>query len=508
MAGQVQRAVNLARQGLEQGERAPLFLTLRARWLEANDRPLDAAADLEEALLATPGDPALLSTLSRVLNAAGRYVRAAAAAQTALEADATAVEAHFQLGFSLEQQGELDAARGVYEEAARLDPAEPDALARLAGLAARRGDWMAARSLAARAPDRAASRFALIMADLAQGKSAQAEASARQIAVVPGLAPAIRAGALGFLADALDAQDRTDEAFAAYCEARALQRSLARGQFAETGGQFAARMEAEFAALPAWPGDETASSRSPIFVLGFPRSGTTLLTEILAGHPGAIVLDETPTLRDAILDSTGQSGGQSGGLSRLAAADPATLAAWRARYWQRAGADGDVVVDKGPFNTLHLPVIARLFPGARIVFALRDPRDAVFGSFRRQFAVTPYTYELLSLESAARFYDQTMRLGQIYRARLPLRILDLRNEDLVADPDGTVAKLCAFLGLQPTPAMTDFASRPHRAIASPNAARLAQGIRGQAAQWRRYAGHMAPVLPLLAPWVARFGYAP
>ena len=502
IAGQFPRALSLARQGLDAGEREPLFLTLRARWLETNNRPLEAAADLEEALPGAPRDPAMLCALARVLNAAARHGRAAGAARAAVEADSNAADAHFQLGFALEQQGELDAARAAYEDAARCDPSELETPARLAGLAARRGDWAAARLLAARAPGHAAARFALIMADLAQSEPVRAEAAARQIAQTAGLVPAIRASALGFLADALDAQDRTSEAFAAYREARSLQRSLAEGQFAETGGQIAARLEAEFAALPGWPKDTPPPDRAPVFILGFPRSGTTLLAEILAGHPGAALLDEKPTLRDPILESTGRPGG----LAALAEAGPAALGAWRASYRQYAGSGTGLIVDKGPFNTLHLPVIARLFPGARIAFALRDPRDVVFGCFRRQFAVTPYTYDLLSLESAASFYDRAMRLAELYRTRLPLDFLDIRNEDLAADPDGQVARLCAFLGLPVSSAMTDFTRRPRRSAASPNAASLAQGIRGQGAPWRRYADAMAPVLPLLAPWVSRFGY--
>jgi hypothetical protein len=349
------------------------------------------------------------------------------------------------------------------------------------------------------------------MADLAERRFPAAEAEARRIAQSADTAPPVRISALNFLAEALDGQDRPAEAFVAYVEARTAQDALSRPQFerpgAETGHRIAARLAAEFEAIAAWPAAGTKPERSPVFVLGFPRSGTTLLAEILAGHPGATVLDEKPTLRDAILEFTGKPGG----LARLAAAGEQEIESWRALYWQRVAEQGvttGFVVDKVPVNTLHLPLIARLFPGAKIVFALRDPREVVFGCFRRQFAVNPFTYEFLSLERAASFYDSTMRLAALYRARLPLDLLALRNEDLVAAPQAEVERLCAFLGIPPCPAMTDFTRRrERRAIASPDAARLGGGIEGpRPAHWRRYPGPMAPVLPLLAPWVQRFGY--
>jgi sulfotransferase family protein len=284
---------------------------------------------------------------------------------------------------------------------------------------------------------------------------------------------------------------------------------------AETARALTARLAAEFAATNAqvWqtPDGGTAATNSPVFILGFPRSGTTLLAEILASHPAAVLLDEKPVLRDAIAEFSVQPGG----LARLAAAGPDEIAHWRGLYWQRveeAGihASGKTLIDKVPINTLHLPLIARLFPQARIVFALRDPRDVVFSCFRRMFALNMFLYEFLSLPGTAAFYDATMALARIYRARLPLALLELRNEDLIADFDLQARRLCAFAGLPWDDAMTDFARRKdRRAIANPGAAQIARGLSGESqAQWRRYAGAMEPVLPLLGPWVRRFGYAP
>ena len=513
-AGDVAGAVELARAALAMGERKGLLFALRARWHEQNGRFAQACADLEKALQDTPDDPSLLISVSRCLGNLGEFERAGAAARSALAIGPKSAQGNFHLGFALEQLGELDDSRGAYEAALAADPALREAHARLAGLAARRGDWAGARTHAAANPGHPAARLAGIMADMAEGKFADAEKEARALAEAARGQPQICASAVSFLGDALHAQGRAAEAFDAYAEANEIQRRFAGAQFEAEGGEtacaMAQRLTREFEAFNgAW---NAPSARQPVrehvFVLGFARSGTTLLAEILAGHPGAAVIDERPFLTEAIVEFAGTAEG----IERIAMASDESLTRWRQLYWQRvaeSGLNGDLVVDKAPFNTLHLPLIARLFPEAKIVLAARDPRDVVFACFRRHFALTPYTYEFLSLETTAAFYEATMRLAELYRARLPLSVLEVRNEDVVADPEKQVERLCEFLQLAPTPEMTQFTRRDRRrAIASPSAADLALGIRqAGAAGWSAYANQLAPVLPVLAPWVERFGYA-
>jgi Tfp pilus assembly protein PilF len=522
-AGDAPRAMSLARRALAMGFSDPILLGLSARSHEESGNLPQACAELEKALAMTPRDPRLLNAHARCLNGLGHFRRAIAAGETALTIDPGSAETHYNLAFAHEQLGQLDAARQAYERAITLAPAMADATARLAGLAARRGDWGEARALAGQAlvesPGHVAAEFAHVMADLAEHRFGEAESRARRIADNPHIVPPARAHARAFLADALDGQGRMADAFQAYAQANAALKLLSRSQFeqpgVETARALAARLAAEFAATDAqaWqtPDMGPPATNSPVFILGFPRSGTTLLAEILASHPATMLLDEKPVLRDAIAEFSARPGG----LARLAAAGPDEIAHWRGLYWRRVEetgihAQGKTLIDKAPINTLHLPVIARLFPQARIVFALRDPRDVVFSCFRRMFALNMFLYELLSLPGAAAFYDATMALAQIYRARLPLSVLELRNEDLIADFDTQARRLCAFAGLAWNDTMTDFARRKdRRAIANPGAVQIARGLSGESqAQWRRYAAAMEPVLPLLAPWVRRFGYAP
>ena len=189
---------------------------------------------------------------------------------------------------------------------------------------------------------------------------------------------------------------------------------------------------------------------------------------------------------------------------------------YRTLYWRNVAREageapaGRVVVDQTPLNTIHLPLIARLFPGAIIVFALRDPRDVVLSCFRRLFALNRYVYEFLSLSRTAQFYDATMQIAELAREKLPLNFHHLRNEDLVADFETRTRALCAAIGLDWDPAMAGFAGDSRaRAVATPSATQIARGISAEGiGKWRHYEKEMAKVLPPLQPWVRRFGYKP
>ena len=201
------------------------------------------------------------------------------------------------------------------------------------------------------------------------------------------------------------------------------------------------------------------------------------------------------------------------GLRRLAAADGRELGAFRDDYWARVrgfGVEpkGTVFVDKNPFNTLKLPLIYKLFPDAKVIFALRDPRDVVLGCFRRRFNLNPSTYELLDLTRAAAFYDQTMRFWEAIRQKQNLDERGLVYERLVANFEAEARATCEFIGVDWRPELADFAGRARRGdVASASSEQISRGLFSEGAgQWRRYQAELAPVLSALEPWAARFGY--
>jgi hypothetical protein len=197
----------------------------------------------------------------------------------------------------------------------------------------------------------------------------------------------------------------------------------------------------------------------------------------------------------------------------LAQADDVAVAALQADYWQRvrsAGIEpaGKVFIDKHPLNTVKLPLIAKLFPKAKILFAVRDPRDVVFSCFRRRFRMNPSMYEFLTLPGTAALYAATMQAAQSAKRAFALDWHEIRYERLVADFDAEMQRICEFVGLDWSPAMGDFARRLNaREHATPSTAQLAQGlITSATGHWRHYEAQLSPVLPALAPWLERFGY--
>ena len=426
---------------------------------------------------------------------------------------------HFARALALEDLRELDKARAAFEQAVALDPAQAEARARLALLAVQRGDHAAARDLASRAlaidPRHATARIALAHAALEQKDMAVAEQQVSALVQDPSLGPVNRAYALSLAGDILDAQDRVPEAFAAYASSKAVQRDAFAPQMAgvESVAMREQRLADYFLRAEAenWRAKAQAETagRLHVFLVGFPRSGTTLLEQVLAGHPDVMVMEE----RTCLMDSAAEFFGSDAGLDRLATLPESNLAPWRDAYWKRVAEAGlvparPVFIDKMPLNAVFLPLIAKLFPYAKILFALRDPRDVVLSCFRRRFGMNAGMFEFTSLETTAAYYGAVMRLANVYREKLALDILDTRHEELVADFGQEVCRVCDFLGLEFREEMRGFAGRARaQNIDTPSSAQVARGLSVEGLnQWRRYAAQLQPVLPWLAPFVARFGY--
>jgi len=517
-------AVSIAVEAVRTGADHPLLLNLAAHQLETQHRYVEAAALLERALQQSPDDLNLLCALGLCLSRSNRRESAVAAFDAVLQSQPDFAPAHYGKGSAFELMGDLEGARRHYEAAASLFPGYAEPLGGLASLAARRGDLPEARSLAERAlaidPALTVARIALASAQLGEKDLPGAEASAKALLTEPRLDPTDRPMVQALLGDALEGQDRAAEAFAAYAagnaEARQQNRAEYEGEGVETHLQLVRRIEAFLAGLkpgdwaPQRVEDEGMGAREHVFLIGFPRSGTTLLEQILASHPDVISLEERPTLEDADLAYLVEPEG----LERLAKAPAAELADLQRRYWARVadyGVDpaGKVFIDKLPLNTVKLSMISALFPKAKVLFALRDPRDVVLSCFRRAFGMNPAMYQFTSLEGTAVFYDAVMRLEQVSTERTPVEMAEVKYEDLIADLEGEARQVCAFLGLEWTDDLKAFAQKSReRTIRTPSAKQVARGLYRGDGQWRRYEQELAPVLPMLKPWLVRFGYEP
>ena len=519
--GDLELAARLSQAALAIGVSHPLLFKLRAVTHERHGR-LDAAIrDFQSALALAPNDFAALSALGSCLARSGRIPEALAALDASIALNGAYAPAHCNRGWALETSGDRAGARAAYERAIGIDPDNLQALGGLAAISAQSGQSAAARDYAGRAlklaPRDPAASIGLAMAEVSDGDAAAAEARLRPLLEDAAIPPHERGVALTVLGDALDQRERYEDAFSAYASANATLASLYDAPAAphpEAGPGLVARLVDRFETedLRSWrrgpPAAEPGPFRSHLFIVGFPRSGTTLTGQVLAAHPDAVVLDEQETLAGAAKAFLSDPEG----LDRLAHLDAEGLAPFRRAYHQLvlglADAEGKAFVDKLPMNVVGLPLVAKLFPEARVLLVRRDPRDVVLSCFRRQFAPDGASREFFDLGRTAAFYDQVMRLTELYRSRLELELTVLRYEDLIADFAARSREICTVAGLEWTDLLSDFAAASQaREVATPSAAQVRRGLYGQGVgHWRRYREALEPVLPVLQPWVEAFGY--
>ena len=524
-ASDVPRAAGLAKAALEAGVEQALVFNLIAWALEQEGRLAESAEVLERGVARFPDDVQLLTTLGFTQIALELRPEAVQTFRKVVEKFPDYAPARYGLGSVYGMLGEFEFAKEQYMRAIALAPDYVDPWAGLADIADRHHERDEARRLLAQAlrlnPRHVDSRLQLAKIEYASGRLEEAEAALRAILREPDLSPTGEGQARGVLGDVLDKMGRRDEAWAEYVEAKATLRRAYAPIYASPGRVWAVdatrRRTAEFAETdPAdWiePWSDAARDKAVrhVFLFGFARSGTTLLEQILASHPQISALEERPTLYDTEIKFSHDPGG----IERLAHLHGAELDPYREAYWKQVRnfdgvPDGKVFIDKFPMNSQHVPLIRKLFPEAKIVFALRDPRDVVLSCFRRSFLLNVAMYEFTSIESAATYYDAVMAGAKLYRGRLSLDLHTVRYEALIDDFESQTRSLCDFLGLEWTEELSRFAETARaRSVRTPSASQVVRGLyREGMAQWRGYAKQLGAVRETLAPWVEHYGYPP
>lgn len=277
----------------------------------------------------------------------------------------------------------------------------------------------------------------------------------------------------------------------------------------------AVRAYVEQADVAAWKGFAQGDGRAaPIFFVGFPRSGTTLMERILAGHPDIVTAEEQPFLSSLRGNAVRLSAARSPYPACLDDLSPAAILELRWAYWasveRYAGAigQGRRFLDKLPLNIVHLVLARRIFPDARVLVALRDPRDVVLSCFMQAFQPNDAMANFLSLEGAAGLYGEVMNLWLMSRSRLELGYREYRYEDLVASPQATVRGIVEFLDLEWRDSLLEHGARAgDRLVRTPSYDAVTRPLNDRAiGRWRRYNEYLKPIAPVLVPFVTAFGY--
>ncbi|MBS0255617.1 MAG: sulfotransferase [Proteobacteria bacterium] len=479
-----------------------------------------ALALLNRALEWAPDDPGTLTSLATMLRGQGRLRDAVLHCDAAIRADPGFADAWLERAYVLASGGSMAGARESYARVVALVPGHPAGHAGLASLAARDGEHQPARQHAEAAlradPGNPIAVAALATVELEAGAPDRARALIAPVLARMAGASAESALLANLLGDALARLGDPAAAFAAYCRSNDDFLAVNADRF---GGRPAQRMmiEQAIAGLGAlhpagWdkaPGDDPRRASPHLFLCGYPRSGNTLAENILASIPGVAAIEERPTMAEADHRYLAPAGG----MAALEAASAEELAEMRGAYWARvAGAGvesgGRPLVDMDPLKSLRLPLIARLFPAATVVLTRRDPRDVVWSCFHTHFALSNAALEFTTLEGAARHYDAVMRLTEASMARLPLAVHVLDYHRLVGDFEHETRALCAATGLAWSEDLRRFdRTAKARGVSTASAGQVRKGLYDGRRQWEAFADQLAPVLPILAPWIEKFGYS-
>ncbi len=325
-----------------------------------------------------------------------------------------------------------------------------------------------------------------------------------------------RASAGFGLATCCDRLGQHDDAWQALNAAHAAQLEVAREVVPELlapDSQPLQAAEVDRAAHARWrPLAAPSSRQSPVFVVGFPRSGTTLLEQMLDAHPEFRSMDERAFIHELTerMEQVGQRYPDE--LANLSETEVEQL---RSTYYRMVGRvlpdlGQHRLVDKNPLNMLCLPMIMRLFPQARIVLCLRHPCDVLLSCSMQSFRSPAFMVLCSSLQRLARGYvaafEQWFRQMEVFAPR----VLEWRYESVVENLDDHLAGLAAFLEVADASPMAGFAdhARTKRFISTPSYAQVTQGIHPRAVdRWHGYREQFEPVLPLLQPMIDRLGYS-
>lgn len=260
-----------------------------------------------------------------------------------------------------------------------------------------------------------------------------------------------------------------------------------------------------------WQGVGPPKEDSPVFIVGFPRSGTTLLEQVLDAHPLLQSMDEQPLLLRA-LDEVTQDGlrypAEMGKLTQQ------RMKVIRANYWDRARRRGWLpgrrLVDKNPLNLVLLPLIQRLFPQASIILAIRHPCDTLLSCFLQNFHAPGVALLCSDLPTLAKVYA---RVFEFWYSQWPLlrpRSYELQYERLVSDFASEVDKLRVFLDLPWDDALLEPGERARAKglISTPSYAQVVEPVSARSVRrWKHYEPHFSGVLPVLLPWIERWSYS-
>jgi tetratricopeptide (TPR) repeat protein len=481
-------------------------------------KPDAAISDLAFVWKAQPQNLHAALYLGRSLRQVERHEEAVRALEAAVQQSELEVDARYELARCHTRLRQPEQAMAEYRRVVSLHPGHADAAANLAFLLERDNQLDAADEWASRALELTPENtMALMTRATVDRRNGRLEAAVQRLqAMLQTTRTALnRSIVLNQLGQCLDQQSEFEQAFTAFSDSnRLLLEHHPYGRASDTGSYGFKTIESIRLWLSqnppsAWSKDTESDRPDPVFLVGFPRSGTTLLDQALSAHSEIEVLEEIELFADVR-----RLWVEGVGLRNLPQMDAGAIRQARKIYWRALdahtrNAGNPVVIDKLPLNLVYLFLVRRLFPESKILFIQRDPRDVCISCYFQSFDLQGAMPYFLDLAETAKYYDQVMRLADESLKAISNPVHTMRYEDLVTGFEVQMKAAVGFLGLAWEEGVLDYRNKARsRQIDTPSYQQVTQPLYTRSiGRWRNYAVQMEPHQPRLGQWVERFGYS-
>jgi tetratricopeptide (TPR) repeat protein len=529
-ANRFSEAVAHFRQAVERKQNDPSLLYKWSRAAFDSGSPTQAKAILDEAARLAPSHEAILCLYAEIYEASSDWANLERITQSWMRTQPQdplpwmfAAKAQWETGYltqamqsyrtflnrggknamNLATFGRLcltalayDEASRALDEAERLDAECGHMLSAKATLSMFRGQFQDALAYARRATkvnpqDTAAFK---VMVQVSGGHITEDESGQlRRLSENDGLRPQDRISASFALADCFDAQGNIEDAFAAYEHANKLSIQRAQHELLDYDRTERERQTEQLISIfPATPQAIQNSARPiPIFIVGMPRSGTTLIESIIGAHSKVLACGERQEMRSIMQEFVSSAPNL-----RMSSIPETHRQRWRGAFWRELPdlSDAIAVTDKNPWNFDALGLIFELFPHARVIHVRRDPVETGLSIFRNEFP--KFVSFTNRLEDIGHYYGEYARLMSHWQNVLRNRFMTIQYEELLADFTGILPELLQFCGLEWEEACRNF-STSNRIISTMSTVQARQphaGFRGRSA---RYAQFLSPLISAL-----------
>ena len=476
----------------------------------------EAEMHLRRAIDLRPNFFEALSDLGALLLTMGHVDEAAVILQHALALRPDSPEVLANLANVLEMDDHVDEALKLYQRALHSQPDSLDVLGKQVELLERSGRLEAAQEILNQGmtlnPDHPL--LNLVAARLDRRAGCYEKAAKRLEAILAHPMPHDLSGEVHLLLGQMyDRLGRNEEVLCHLIEGN-------RRTACDPSGSGRKRFMEKIATARTWlpdslPSTEQASqedvTEAPIFLIGFPRSGTTLLEQVLDSHPALQTMEEKPAAAAMERAFLAMTRGTTNGLSKL---DNNQIETLRQTYFEEVGRHlkhqpGIRLVDKLPLNIVRVPLLWRIFPEARFILAIRHPCDVTLSCLMQSFGKNDAMAGFTSLEGIAEIYVQVMVAWKEYVTCLPLHWHRMRYEDLIDNFESEVRALLEFLEIKWDDGVLNHTqhARQRGIIQTPSYHQVTQPIYQHAKhRWKRYDKEFTSVIDVLQPFIEHFGY--